>query len=126
MKKLKKVRKYPKTNPKKRLVLLSLRRKPKKRSKKFPSSIKNITNMMSPHNTTQFLMSNNSGTFLSEEDDISLDLSPDPYFPLLERNSELMKIENQNLSMKDTNLELELASTAEQSKEFNESKLSYE
>ena len=126
MKKLKKVRKYPKTNPKKRLVLLSLRRKPKKKSKKFLSSIKNIPNMMSPRNTTQFLMSNNSGTFLSEDDDISLDLSPDPYFPLLEGNSELMKIENQNISMKDTNLELELASTAEQSKEFNESKLSYE
>ena len=126
MKKLKKVRKYPKTNPKKRLVLLSLRRKPKKKSKKFLSSIKNIPNMMSPRNTTQFLMSNNSGTFLSEEDDISLDLSPDPCFPLLEGNSELMKIDNPNLSMKDTNLELELASTADQSKEFNESKLSYE
>lgn len=126
MKKLKKVAQRPHIMSKKRKVFLSLRKNQKKKSKIIKSFVKIFPEIQSPHNTTNFLIANNSSSFLPNEDDLSLDLSQEFLFPIIQRYPDLIKLENNNEEMKDTNLELRLASTSEQSKDFHENKISLE
>ena len=126
MKNLKKVGKYTKIKTKKRKAILNLRRIPKRKLKLIPSVIKEKPEIYSPHNTSEYLIKNNSSSFLSEEDeDIDIDFSPEPFIPFLEKN-DLIKIERQNSESKEPSLELELASTAAQSQDFSFRKLSFE
>ena len=82
-----------------------------------------IPEILSPHNTTGYLIENNSSSFFPEED-LNIDLSPEPILPCIDTYSDLLKIENQNIDIKFPNLELELASTAAQSQDLSASKLS--
>ena len=126
MKNLKKVGKHAKTKSKKRKAILNLRKNPERKLKLIPSVITEKPEIFSPHNTSEYLIANNSSSFLSEEDeDIDIDLNPDPFISFIEKE-DLIKIENQNLENKEPNLELELASTAAQSQDFSYSKLSFE
>ena len=126
MKNLKKVGKHAKTKSKKRKAILNLRKNPERKIKLIPSVIKENPEIFSPHNTSEYLIANNSSSFLSEEDeDIDIDFNPEPFIPFLEKN-DLIKIENQNSENKEPSLELELASTAAQSKDFSFRKLSFE
>ena len=124
MKKLKKVCKHSKSKPKKRIIFLSLRRKSQRKFKLIPNLIHGIPEILSPHNTTGYLIENNSSSFFPEEEDLNIDLSPEPILPCIDTYSDLLKIENQNIEIKFPNLELELASTAAQSQDFSASKLS--
>ena len=125
MKKLKKVCKYPKSKPKKRMVFLSLRKKSQRKYKLIPKLIKEIPEILSPHNTTRYLIENNSSSFFpNDEEDLDIDLSPEPILPSIDTYSDLIKIENQNIEIKYPNLDLELASTAPQSQDFSGRKLS--
>ena len=124
MKKLKKVCNHSKYKPKKRLVFLSLRRKSQRKFKLIPNLIHEIPEILSPHNTTGYLIENNSSSFFPEEEDLNIDLSPEPILPCIDTYSDLLKIENQNIDIKFPNLELELASTAAQSQDLSASKLS--
>ena len=120
MKKLKKVCKYPKSKPKKRMVFLSLRKKSQRKYKLIPKLIKEIPEILSPHNTTGYLIENNSSSFFpNDEEDLDIDLSPEPILPSIDTYSDLIKIENQNIEIKYPNLDLELASTAPQSQDFS-------
>jgi hypothetical protein len=126
MKNLKKVGKYTKIKTKKRKAILNLRRIPKRKIKLIPSVIKEKPEIFSPHNTSEYLIANNSSSFLSEEDeDIDIDFNPEPFIPFSEKN-DLIKMENQNSENKEPSLELELASTAAQSQDFSFRKLSFE
>ena len=125
MKKLKKVCKYSKSKPKKRMVFLSLKKKSQRKYKLIPKLIKEIPEILSPHNTTGYLIENNSSSFFPEdEEDLDIDLSPEPILPSIDTYSDLIKIENQNIDIKYPNLDLELASTAPQSQDFSGRKLS--
>ena len=124
MKNLKKVGKYTKIKTKKRKAILNLRRIPKRKIKLIPSVIKENPEIFSPHNTSEYIIANNSSSFLSEEDE-DIDINPEPFIPFLEKN-DLIKMENQNSENKEPSLELELASTAAQSQDFSFRKLSFE
>ena len=127
MKKIKKVGKPLKSKPKRRLVFFSLKNKSKKNLKFLKSPKEDSINILSPHNTSQFLISNNSDPFYpEEEDDLDIDTNPNPFVIMLDINPDLIKIENENIEMKDSHLELELASTAAQSQDFTDRKLSFE
>ena len=86
--------------------------------------MKEIPEIFSPHNTTGYLIENNSSPFIPEEEDLDIDLSPEPILPSIDTYSDLIKIENQIIEIKCPNLELELASTAAQSQDFSGSKYS--
>lgn len=123
MKNLNKVAIRPKTKSKKRLFLLSLRIKKKKKSKFIKKLSKHFQEVFSPHNTTGFLISNNSSSFIPDEEDISIDLNPDPFSPFVEKYSDLLQKDDQNLEFKEINLDLELPSTAAQSRDFGDKKI---
>ena len=92
MKNLKKVGKHAKTKSKKRKAILNLRKNPERKIKLIPSVIKEKPEIFSPHNTSEYLIANNSSSFLSEEDeDIDIDLNPDPFISFIEKE-DLIKI----------------------------------
>ena len=125
MKKIKKVGKPMKPKPKRRLVFLSLKKKLEKNDKFIKSPMED--SILSPYNTSQFLISNNSDPFYpEEEDDLDIEINPNPFLPKLDIYPDLIKIENENIEMKDSHLELELESTAAQSQDFTNRKLSFE
>lgn len=117
-----------KPKPKRRLVFLSLKKKSKKNYKFLKSPIEDSINILSPHNTSEFLISNNSDPFYpEEEDDLDIEINPNPFLPKLDIYPDLIKNEYENIEMKDSHLELlELASTAAQSQDFTDRKLSFE
>ena len=125
MKKLKNIGKYSKSKPKKRIVFLGFRRKPKRKSKLIPTLIKEIPEILSPRNTTGYLFEYNSSTFYPKEE-LDIDLNLDLEFPLVDAHSDLIKMENENLEIKEPPLMLELVSTAAQSQDLRDSKLSFE
>ena len=115
-----------KPKPKRRLVFLSLKKKSKKNFKFLKSPIEDSINILSPYNTSQFLISNNSDPFYpEEEDDLDIEINPNSFLPKLYPDS--IKNEYENIEMKDSHLELlELASTAAQSQDYTDRKLSFE
>ena len=80
-----------------------------------------------PHNTSQFLISNNSTPFYpEEEDDLDLSFAPTPLNLLIDPYTDIIKIDSENMEIKNINNELELASTAAQSQDFTDMKLTKE
>ena len=127
MKKLKKVRKASKKNPKGSQKYLLKKKKSVKLSKITPNIIKEFQNNPTPHNTSQFLIANNSSSFYAEEDDDSdvnhnfIDLSPT--FPFI---TDILKTEELYEIFKNPNLDLELNSTAANSMDYSDIKLPLE
>ena len=121
MKKLKKINEAPKTKQKKIKTFLRIKRNLISKSKLSPKVIKKYSNMLSPRNTSQFLIANNSSSFYPEEEDDSdihqnfLDLSPT--FPCI---TDIIKEEEINQIFKDSNLDLELNSKAANSMNISE------
>lgn len=82
---------------------------------------------LSPHNTSQFLISNNSTPFYpEEEDDLDINFTPTPLNLFIDPYTDIIKIDGENMELKSTNNGLELASTAAQSQDFNDMKLTEE
>ena len=106
MKKMKKVHRTSK--PKSKIIRANLRKKfICKKSSINSKFLKTQELVLSPLNTSQYLISNNSTPFYPEE------IGPYPQYA---------KIDAENSEMKNTSLELELASTAAQSQDFSEIK----
>lgn len=122
MKKLKKVLKSPKLNSKETPKLLSHKRKSETNIDDFQCDIKKPKDILSPHNTTQFLIANNSTSFYpEEEDDLDINISLNPLILFDTKNPLLdfdMEIENKNLDSK----EIEFASTAPSSHNTSDAK----
>ena len=94
--------------------------------KKFliKSKLQNTKEILSPHNTSQYLISNNSTPFYpEEEDDLDISFTPTPLNLFIDPFKDIIKIDSVNTELKNSNLELELASTAAQSQDFTEMKL---
>ena len=92
-------------------------------------SLKDITQMLSPHNTTQYLIENNSSPFYfdeNEEDNFDINLNLNPFISLDSGNTVLSSLIQDNYDLKNSHPEYELASTAAQSQEFQNFKLSLE
>ena len=92
-------------------------------------SLKNISQILSPHNTTQYLIENNSSPFYfdeDEEEDFNLELSLNPMLSLESGNTILSSIEREGNDFKNSHSENELVSTAAQSQEFQNFKFSVE
>ena len=82
---------------------------------------------LSPHNTSQFLISNNSTPFYpEEEDDLDISFMPTPLNLFIDPYTDIIKFGDENMEIKNTNNELELASTAAQSQDFTDMKLTKE
>lgn len=82
---------------------------------------------LSPHNTSQFLISNNSTPFYpEEEDDLDINFTPTPLNLFIDPYTDIIKIDGENMELKSSNNGLELASTAAQSQDFNDMKLTEE
>ena len=127
MKKLKKVGKGAKFKQKGTKLISRMKKKIVKKSKFIPQLIKEYPDIPSPHNTSQYLIANNSSSFCPEEEDDSdnnhtyLDLSPT--FPYI---TDIIKTEELNELFQSQNLDLDLNSTAANSMEFPEIKLPLE
>ena len=84
-------------------------------------SLKRIPKIFSPHNTTQYLIENNSSPFYfdeDEEDNFDLNLNLNPLLSLDSGNAIFSSFSQEGLDLKNSNLQYELASTAAQSQEF--------
>ena len=126
MKKLKKVSKSPKSKPKKLRILYRLRKKSQKKTNVIESPLKDIQDILSPKNTTQYLISNNSTSFYQEEeDDLDIDLNQSSSMQI-DTYMDLIQKENINLDFKLFKLESEIVSTSAQSQENSEPKLNKE
>ena len=92
-------------------------------------SLKDIPQILSPHNTTQYLIENNSSSFYfdeNEEDNFDIDLNLNPLLSFDSGNTIFSVIIQENSDLKNSHPEYELASTAAQSQEFQNFKLSVE
>ena len=126
MKKLKKINEAPKTKQKKIKTFLRVKRNLIAKVKFSPKVIKKYSNMSSPYNTSQFLIANNSSSFYPEEDDSDIHhnfLDLNPTFPCI---TDIIKEEEINQIFKDSNLELELNSTAANSMNISENTFPWE
>lgn len=127
MKKLKKVKKASNQKQKGSPNYLPKKKKSVKQSKIKPNITKEFQNNPTPHNTSQFLIANNSSSFYAEEDDESvvnhnfIDLSPT--FPFI---TDILKTEELIQIFKNPNLDLELNSTAANSMDYSDIKLPLE
>jgi hypothetical protein len=126
MKKLKKINEAPKTKQKKIKTFLRVKRNLIAKVKFSPKVIKKYSNMSSPYNTSQFLIANNSSSFYPEEDDSDIHhnfLDLNPTFPCI---TDIIKEEEINQIFKDSNLDLELNSTAANSMNISENTFPWE
>jgi hypothetical protein len=92
-------------------------------------SLKDIPQILSPHNTTQYLIENNSSSFYfdeNEEDNFDIDLNLNPLLSFDSGNTIFSMIIQENSDLKNSHPEYELDSTAAQSQEFQNFKLSVE
>ena len=90
-------------------------------------SLKDIPQIFSPHNTTQYLIENNSSPFYfdeDEEEDFNLNLNLNPLLSLDSGNTFLGSFAQEEFKVSYSNNEL--ASTAAQSQESQNFKLSIE
>ena len=100
--------------------------KQRKKIKHTESPAENIPEILSPKNTTQYLISNNSTSFYPEEDD-DLDLNiNNPFAFQIEPYEKIIQKQNQNIEKKLPSLELELVSTSAQSQDVFDLNFSYE
>ena len=122
MKKMKKVHRTSK--PKSKIIRANLRKKfIRKKSSINSKFLKTQELVLSPLNTSQYLISNNSTPFYpEEEDDLDFNFDPTPLELAIGPYPQYAKIDAENSEMKNTSLELELASTAAQSQDFSEIK----
>ena len=126
MKKLKKINEAPKTKQTKIKTFLRVKRNLIAKVKFSPKVIKKYSNMSSPYNTSQFLIANNSSSFYPEEDDSDIHhnfLDLNPTFPCI---TDIIKEEEINQIFKDSNLDLELNSTAANSMNISENTFPWE
>ena len=123
MKKMKKVHRTSK--PKSKIIRLKLRKKFICKKSSINSKFRNIQELiLSPHNTSQYLISNNSTPFYpEEEDDLDFNFDPTPLDLAIGPYPQIVKIDDDNSEIENSNLELELASTAAQSQDFSEIKI---
>ena len=110
---------------KKNISIIIKRRRIQKKFSTSKYSLRNITQIFSPHNTTQYLIENNSSPFYFDEDEeqsLEVELNPNP--------SALNEVGNSFCSsifdLKNEHSEYELPSTAPQSQEFQNFNLSIE
>ena len=92
-------------------------------------SLEDIPQILSPHNTTQYLIENNSSPFYfdeNEEDNFDISLNLNPFISSDSGNIVLSSLIQENTDLKNSYPEYELASTAAQSQEFQNFKLSVE
>lgn len=126
MKKLKKINEAQKNKQKKIKTFLRVKRNLIAKVKFSPKVIKKYSNMSSPYNTSQFLIANNSSSFYPEEDDSDIHhnfLDLNPTFPCI---TDIIKEEEINQIFKDSNLDLELNSTAANSMNISENTFPWE
>ena len=127
---MKKYKKFKISSRKKKDTLTKIKRR--RIHKKFnlvQYSLKDIPQMLSPHNTTQYLIENNSSPFYfdeNEEDSFDINLNLNPFISLDSGNTVLSSLIQENFDLKNSHPEYELASTAAQSQEFQNFKLSVE
>ena len=128
MKKTLKVTRPSKSKSKRRhLILKTIKSLSKKKFLINSSSLNTQELFLSPHNTSQFLISNNSTPFYpEEEDDLDISFAPTPLNLLIDPYTDMFKFGNENMEIKNSNNELELASTAAQSQDFTDMKLNKE
>ena len=128
MKKTLKVTRPSKPKSKRRyLILKTIKSLSKKKFLINSSSLNTQELFLSPHNTSQFLISNNSTPFYpEEEDDLDISFAPTPLNLLIDPYTDMFKFGNENMESKNSNNELELASTAAQSQDFTDMKLNKE
>lgn len=110
---------------KKNISIKIKRRRIHRKFSAFKYSFKNISQIFSPHNTTQYLIENNSSPFYFDEDEeqsLDLDLNPNPLTPNEAGNSIYSSI----LELKNEHSDYELPSTAAQSQEYQNFNLSIE
>ena len=128
MKKTLKVTRPSKSKSKRRhLILKTIKSLSKKKFLINSSSLNTQELFLSPHNTSQFLISNNSTPFYpEEEDDLDISFAPTPLNLLIDPYTDMFKFGNENMEIKNSNNKLELASTAAQSQDFTDMKLNKE
>ena len=128
MKKTLKVSRTSKSKSKRSHLILKKIKSPSKKKFLIKSNSQNTQDLViSPHNTSQFLISNNSTPFYpEEEDDLDLSFAPNPLNLLIDPYTDIIKIDSENMEIKNINNELELASTAAQSQDFTDMKLTKE
>ena len=128
MKKTLKVSRTSKSKSKRSHLILKKIKSSSKKKFLIKSNSQNTQDLvLSPHNTSQFLISNNSTPFYpEEEDDLDLSFAPTPLNLLIDPYTDIIKIDSENMEIKNINNELELASTAAQSQDFTDVKLTKE
>ena len=127
MKKTLKVSRTLKSKSKRHLILKKIKLLSKKKFLIKSSSQNTQELFLSPHNTSQFLISNNSTPFYpEEEDDLDISFIPTPLNLFIDPYTDIIKFGNENMEIKNSNNELELASTAAQSQDFTDMQLTKE
>ena len=127
MKKTMKVSRTSKQKSKRSHLILKTIKSLNKKKFLIKSKLQNTKEILSPHNTSQYLISNNSTPFYpEEEDDLDISFTPTPLNLFIDPFTDIIKIDSVNTELKNSNLELELASTAAQSQDFTEMKLTTE
>ena len=128
MKKTLKVSRTSKSKSKRSHLILKKIKSPSKKKFLIKSNSQNTQDLvLSPHNTSQFLISNNSTPFYpEEEDDLDFSFVPTPLNLFIDPYTDIIKIDSENMEIKNINNELELASTAAQSQDFTDMKLTKE
>jgi hypothetical protein len=127
MKKTMKVSRTSKQKSKRIHLILKTIKSLNKKKFLIKSKLQNTKEILSPHNTSQYLISNNSTPFYpEEEDDLDISFTPTPLNLFIDPFTDIIKIDSENTELKNSNLELELASTAAQSQDFTEMKLTTE
>jgi hypothetical protein len=127
MKKTMKVSRTSKQKSKRIHLILKTIKSLNKKKFLIKSKLQNTKEILSPHNTSQYLISNNSTPFYpEEEDDLDISFTPTPLNLFTDPFTDIIKIDSVNTELKNSNLELELASTAAQSQDFTEMKLTTE
>ena len=127
MKKTLKVSRTLKSKSKRHLILKKIKSLSKKKFLIKSCSQNTQELFLSPHNTSQFLISNNSTPFYpEEEDDLDISFIPTPLNLFIDPYTDIIKFGNENMEIKNSNNELELASTAAQSQDFTDMQLTKE
>ena len=124
---MKKYKKCKISSRKKKDTLTKIKRRIHKKINLIQYSLKDIPQIFSPHNTTQYLIENNSSPFYfdeDEEEDFNLNLNLNPLLSLDSGNTFLSSFAQEEFKV--SYPDNELVSTAAQSQESQNFKLSIE
>ncbi len=127
---MKDYKKYTNSSRKKKNISTKIKRR--RICKKFilkKHLLKRIPKILSPHNTTQYLIENKSSPFYfdeDEEDNFDLNLNLNPLLSLDSGNAIFSSFSQEGLDLKNFHSQYELASTAPQSQEFQNYELCIE